>query len=489
MMAALATAAITLGEVFGAAAGSLAGMKIDDLVVDSRQVKPGTGFVALPGSHGHGLDYLDDARARGATAIIYEPLEDQPRVDAPAIEIPGLSSQLGQIAKAFFGRPAAPLKLAGVTGTNGKSTVAHLIAQAHTLRGIDCGYLGTLGYGVPPNLTAQTLTTPDCLSLHRTLRSLAVDYVALEVSSHALAQDRIAGLEFDTAVFTNLSQDHLDYHGTFDKYRDAKASLFGLGSLRNAVFFVDDPAASVIAKRLGPEVTRIDVSMENNADIRGRLLTSDLYGIQLEVQGPGGLAIIKSSLVGDFNAENLLLAIGVLLAWDISLTDACDALGRCASLPGRMQVFGGDHEAPWVIVDYAHTPAALARVLENLQRAATSELWCVFGCGGQRDSGKRAAMGSAAARIANHIVLTDDNPREEDPDAIIADIRSGIPSHPHVWVEHDRALAISDAVCRARVGDIVLIAGKGHERTQSIASGEREFSDDLVVEQALEART
>ena len=255
------------------------------------------------------------------------------------------------------------------------------------------------------------------------------------------------------------------------------------------MFFVDDPAASVIAKRLGPEVTRIDVSMENNADIRGRLLTSDLYGIQLEVQGPGGLAIIKSSLVGDFNAENLLLAIGVLLAWDISLTDACDALGRCASLPGRMQVFGGDHEAPWVIVDYAHTPAALARVLENLQRAATSELWCVFGCGGQRDSGKRAAMGSAAARIANHIVLTDDNPREEDPDAIIADIRSGIPSHPHVWVEHDRALAISDAVCRARVGDIVLIAGKGHERTQSIASGEREFSDDLVVEQALEART
>ena len=489
MMAALATAAMTLGEVFGAAAGNLAGVEVEDLVLDSRQVKPGTVFVALPGTRGHGLDHLGDALARGAAAIVYEPLEDRTQVDAPAIEIPDLTAQLGEIARAFFGQGGVPLTLTGVTGTNGKSTVAHLIAQAQTLRGMDCGYLGTLGYGVPPDLAAQALTTPDCLSLHRALRSLAVGYAAMEVSSHALAQDRIAGLEFDTAVFTNLSQDHLDYHGSFDQYREAKASLFELRSLRHAVFFADDPAASMIAGRLGPEVTRIDVSMERDADVRGRLVASDLHGIQLEVQTPGGTTNVKSPLVGDFNAENLLLALGALLAWDISLTDACDALGRCARLPGRMQVFGGDSETPWVIVDYAHTPAALARALENLRRAATNELWCVFGCGGQRDVGKRAAMGSAAAQFANHIVLTDDNPREEDPSVIVADIRLGVPAHPDLWVEHDRARAITDVVGRARAGDIVLIAGKGHETAQWIASGEREFSDSAVVEQALEGRT
>jgi UDP-N-acetylmuramoyl-L-alanyl-D-glutamate--2,6-diaminopimelate ligase len=332
------------------------------------------------------------------------------------------------------------------------------------------------------------LTTPDCLSLHRALNSLAVGYAAMEVSSHALAQDRIAGLEFHTGVFTNLSRDHLDYHGSFDRYRDAKATLFELPSLRYAVMFADDPSASVLADRLHSSVTRIDVSMERDADIRGRIVRSDLHGTQLDVQGPSGASVITSPLVGDFNAENLLLALGALLAWDISFDDACDSLSRCTSLPGRMQVLGGDHEAPWVVVDYAHTPAALTRALENLRHAGSNALWCVFGCGGQRDSGKRAAMGSAAAELADHIVLTDDNPREEDPGVIVADIRAGIASHPDVWVEHDRARAITDAVTEARAGDIVLIAGKGHEASQWTGSGQRQFSDVAVVEEALGGR-
>ena len=488
MMAALATAAMTLGELFGSAAGNMAGVEIEDLVLDSRQVRPGAAFLALPGAESHGLDHLDDALARGAAAIVYEPSASHPQVEVPSIAIPGLRAQLGEIARAFFGRQAESPTLTGVTGTNGKTTVAHLIAQAQTSRGIDCGYLGTLGHGVPPNLAAQTLTTPDCLSLHRTLRSLAVSYAAMEVSSHALVQNRIAGLNFHTAVFTNLSRDHLDYHGSFDRYRDAKASLFELPSLRYAVFFADDPSTPVLADRLGSATTRIDVSMERDADVRGHLVSSDLHGTQLEVQGPGGMGVVTSALVGDFNAENLLLALGALLAWDVPLTDACESLSRCVSLPGRMQVFGGDHDTPWVIVDYAHTPAALTRALENLRRLGGNEFWCVFGCGGQRDSGKRAAMGAAAAELADHIVLTDDNPRDEDPGAIVADIREGIATHPDVWVEHDRARAITDAISQARAGDIVLVAGKGHEELQWIAGGQRQFSDSAVVEKALEGR-
>jgi UDP-N-acetylmuramoyl-L-alanyl-D-glutamate--2,6-diaminopimelate ligase len=488
MMAALATAAMTLGELFGSAAGDLSNVRIEDLVLDSREVQPGVAFVAVPGTQNHGLDYLDDALARGAAVVVYEPSAAHPKVAAPSIAVPGLKAQLGEFARAYFGREAEPVILAGVTGTNGKSTVAHLLAEAQTLRGTPCGYFGTLGYGVPPNLVAQTLTTADCLTLHRTLRSLAVSHAAMEVSSHALAQDRIAGLEFGTAVFTNLSRDHLDYHGDLDRYGEAKARLFRLPALHHAVLFADDPFSPVLAERLDAAVTRIDVSLQQDADIRGRLVNADLHGIKLEVRGPGGRGVITSSLVGDFNAENLLLALGALMAWEVPLADACDLLGRCSSLTGRMQVFGGDHGEPWVVVDYAHTPAALTRVLENLRRLSSAELWCVFGCGGQRDSGKRAAMGTAAARIAEHIVLTDDNPRDEDPGVIVADIRAGIAAHPDVWIEHDRRRAITDAVNRARTDDVVLVAGKGHEESQWVGGEQRKFSDRAVVEDALAGR-
>ncbi len=488
MMAVLATAAMTLGELFGSAAGDLSGLEVEDLVLDSRQARPGAAFLAVPGTQSHGLDHLDDALARGATVIVYEPSADYPEVAAPSIAVAGLKARLGELARAYFARDAESLTLAGITGTNGKSTVAHLLAEAQTLHGTPCAYLGTLGQGVPPHLVAQSLTTPDCLTLHRTLRALSVSHAAMEVSSHALAQDRIAGLQFRTAVFTNLSRDHLDYHGDLTSYKDAKARLFNLPSLHHAVLFADDPFAPVLARRLDAAVTRIDVSLQQDADIRGRLVNADWHGIKLEVRGPGGRGVITSPLRGDFNAENLLLALGALLAWDVSLADACDLLSQCSSLAGRMQVFGGDHDEPWVVVDYAHTPAALARVLETLRRLTSAELWCVFGCGGQRDSGKRAAMGAVAARLAQHIVLTDDNPREEDPGVIVADIRAGMAAHPDVWIEHDRRRAITEAVNQARANDVVLVAGKGHEESQWVAGEKRKFSDRAVVEDALGGR-
>jgi len=488
MMAALATAAMTLGELFGPAAGNLSGVQVEDLVLDSRQVRPGAAFLAVQGIQSHGLDHLDDALARGATVVVYEPSASHTEVAAPSIAVPGLSAQLGALARQYFTAQAEPPILAGVTGTNGKSTVAHLLAQAQTLRGMPCGYVGTLGHGVPPALVSQTLTTPDCLTLHRTLRSLSAGYAAMEVSSHALAQDRIAGLEFRTAIFTNLSRDHLDYHGDLESYGTAKARLFCVPSLHHAVIFADDPFSLLLAQQLDPAVTRIDVSLRQDADIRGRLLDADLHGIQLEVQGPGGLGLVTSSLVGDFNAENLLLALGALMAWDASLADACELLSACSNLAGRMQVFGGGHDQPWVVVDYAHTPGALTRVLESLRRISSAELWCVFGCGGQRDSGKRAAMGAAAAQLADHIVLTDDNPREEDAGVIVADIRAGTATHPDVWIEHDRRRAITDAIGQARADDVVLVAGKGHEQSQWISGERRRFSDRDVVEEVLGGR-
>ncbi len=487
MMAALATAAMTLGELLGSAAGDLRGVEIEDLVLDSRQVRPGAAFLAIAGSQSHGLDFVDEALARGAVVIVYEPSPDHDNVAAPSLAVPGLKERLGQLAKAFFGRAAEPLALAGVTGTNGKSTVAHLIAQAQTFHGVPCGYLGTLGHGIPPDVVPQNLTTPDCMTLHRTLRSLAVNFAAMEVSSHALAQDRIAGLEFQTAAFTNLSRDHLDYHGDLDSYREAKARLFEMPGLQAAVLFADDPASDFLAERLDPTVTRIEVSLEHDADIRGRVVRADLAGMEIEVQGPGVGRVVTSPLVGDFNAENLLVALGALLAWDVPFADACDSLSRCAGLVGRMQVLGGG-DLPWVVVDYAHTPDALIRVLQSLRRLGGDKVWCVFGCGGQRDAGKRAAMGSAAGKFADHIVLTDDNPREEDPGAIVADIRVGLIAHPDVWVEHDRRRAITDAISQARAEDVVLVAGKGHEEFQWIAGEQRPFSDRAVAEDALGGR-
>jgi UDP-N-acetylmuramoyl-L-alanyl-D-glutamate--2,6-diaminopimelate ligase len=445
-------------------------------------VQPGAAFVALKGAREHGLRYAADALARGAAIVLYEPSSVYTDAPQPSLAVPGLKRRIGELARAFFATHATP-SIVGVTGTNGKTTVAYLTAQALAAPQRPSGYIGTLGFGVPPNLTRHALTTPDCFTLHREMAAMGAPRVAMEVSSHALAQDRIAGLSFHTAVFTNLTRDHLDEHGDFASYGRAKARLFQLPGLSFAVVNVDDAFGASLAANLalGCELIRTTVHGAHGADLSGRLRRADLDGLALDITGRFGSARLASRLIGDFNAENLLSALGALLAQGVPLQTACDALAGAQAAPGRMEVLGGTPQRAWVVIDYAHTPDALRRALQTLTALGPREITCVFGCGGDRDRGKRALMGAIAAELADRIVLTDDNPRNEEPAAIVRDIRSGLGGHPDVTVIHDRRAAIRAALEQAHPGDAVLVAGKGHETEQIEGAERRPFDDRAVV--------
>jgi len=485
MAAALENSDVTLGDVCDDQAGRYAHLPIADLVLDNRDVRPGAAFVALPGAQAHGLDFAADALRRGAVIILYDADEATPTVSGPCLPIANLRAQLGEFARRFYGRRAARPVVTGITGTNGKTTVAWMLAQSLTHAGRTAGYVGTLGYGIVPQLTAHRLTTPDCLSLHRELALMPVSEVALEVSSIGLVQDRLAGIDVAGAVFTNLSHDHLDVHGNIDAYVQAKAQLFLRSELEHAVINIDDASADVMRRAVSDRVRVLTVSQnaDSGADLCGEIERHDLNGMRLRLSGTYGTTQIHSPLVGQFNADNILLTLGALLNLDVPLNDACYALSACTPPPGRMEMFGGD-DAPRVVVDYAHTPDALARVLATLVPLTDGQLWCVFGCGGDRDPSKRPAMGAAAGR-ADHIVLTDDNPRSEDPAAIVSGIGAGLAEHPSVVVEHDRAAAIALAIAHARVGDVVLIAGRGHERVQQRRNESIELDDRDCVRQVL----
>ena len=485
-MAALAARGRTLGDLLGSAAGGYARLEITDLTLDSRAVRTGAAFVAVPGAREHGLKYAREALQRGAAIVLYEPAVGSGEPPQPSLAVPNLKGRLGVLAHAFYLADAEPT-LVGVTGTNGKTTVAYLLAQVLSQPHRPCGYVGTLGYGVPPAITAHGLTTPDTLTLHRELAELGAPRVALEVSSHALKQNRIAGLTFHTAVFTNLTRDHLDEHGDLASYGDAKRKLFVTPNLKYAVLNIDDPFAATIAADLAPGCTMIRTSLHSSAvELWARLKRTDLSGLELDIAGQFGAGRLTSKLIGAFNAENLLSALGALVAQGLTLSTACAALGAAKPAPGRMEVLGGPPDAPWVVIDYAHTPDALHRVLTTLEAAVVGEIWCVFGCGGDRDRGKRPMMGAVATDLADRIVLTDDNPRSEDPAAIVREIRLGIGDHPRVSVIHDRRTALQTALERARPGDVVLVAGKGHEAEQFVGSERRTFSDRAVVAELLE---
>jgi UDP-N-acetylmuramoyl-L-alanyl-D-glutamate--2,6-diaminopimelate ligase len=487
MAAALANNGKTIGDLLGAGAGAFSSLSITDLVLDSRQVTPGAAFLAIAGAREHGASYAAQALARGAAIVLFEPSDAHPSVPGPSLAVAELHSRLAELAQRFF-RLAAP-KITAVTGTNGKTTVAFLVAQALDSPARSCAYIGTLGYGVPPRLTLHGLTTPDCLTLHRELAELAATRVAMEVSSHALAQDRIAGLQFHTAAFTNLTRDHLDEHGDFARYGAAKARLFGLPGLEAAVLNADDPFAARLAETLPAGCELLRTSLRGNAaELAGRLVRSDLSGVELALTGRFGEARLRSPLIGDFNAENLLVAAGALLADGMTLAAAAEALGTARPAPGRMEVLGGPPSGPWVVIDYAHTPDALQRTLLTLKDLMSGELTCVFGCGGDRDRGKRPLMGEIASRLAAQVVLTDDNPRSEDPAAIVRDIAAGVRGGASVAVVHDRRAAIGGAIERASANDVVLIAGKGHEATQTIGGRSRPFSDRAVAQDALRRR-
>jgi UDP-N-acetylmuramoyl-L-alanyl-D-glutamate--2,6-diaminopimelate ligase len=465
--------------------------RVADLTLDSRQVREGSLFFALPGRNSHGLKFAADAAARGASVVLWEPDGDAVLPALPpsvfAAAIPNLKNLVGRIADRFFNWPSSHLRIAGITGTNGKTTCAYLLAQCMERLGSAAAYMGTIGWGRPATLAEPTHTTPDAVTVHRTLaqlRASGVREVAMEVSSHALDQGRIDGVRFQVAAFTNLTRDHLDYHGTMQKYGAAKARLFQMPGLKHIVLNVGDEFGRTLARDYAGSASLIAVWV--GAGDSGWLADRALHatrvrleprGISIELDGSFGKLDVKTQLMGRFNAENSLIVIACLLSLGVSLSDAANALAECKPAPGRMEVVKADaRNKPTVVVDYAHTPDALSKALNAAREHCEGALWCVFGCGGDRDSGKRPVMGAIADELADQIIVTDDNPRSEDPQVITAGIVSGIKSHA-VRVIHDRGEAIATALKEAQAADVVLIAGKGHEDYQIYGETRRSFSD------------
>ncbi len=464
---------------------------LTNLTLDSRQVKPGSAFLACRGARHHGLDFARDVERCGAAAIVWEPdgVHQPPAMDPDIVlaAVPELSRQASLLADRFFSCPSRQLDVVGVTGTNGKTTCAWLLAQALTSCGEPAAYIGTLGSAFAGELVAGEMTTPDAVTVQRGLaefRSRGARKVAMEVSSHGLALGRVQAVHFDTAVFTNLTRDHLDFHGDMTAYGAAKASLFERDDVRLRVFNVDDAFGAMLAAR--PQFTdriacssRGDVSRERGTFVQARNLQFTPAGTCFELESSFGNATVQTSLVGAFNIDNLLAVFAVMLGSGVSLSRAAAAIAGLQAPPGRLEVFSAPGR-PVAVVDYAHTPDALQQALQVLRHHCTGRLTVVFGCGGDRDRGKRPLMGAAAARFADQIVLTDDNPRSEDALQIVADIQAGTGTAP-VTVVQDRRAAIAHALQHATAGDVVLVAGKGHETTQVTRAGARHFSDQQVV--------
>jgi len=458
------------------------------LTADSRCVTQGSLFLAYPGEKMDGRDFIAQAVAAQAAAVLWERegFEWNSAWNVANLPVQGLREQAGIIADAFYEHPSQQLHMVGITGTNGKTSCSHWLAEALTRLGRKTAVVGTLGNGFSGALSAAINTTPDPIVLHGLLadyRAQGADGVAMEVSSHGLAQGRVNGVHFDVAVLTNLSRDHLDYHGDMTAYGDAKKQLFRGPGLGSAVLNADDAFGAEVAQALRGEGVRVLTYGLDGGEVRGSDLVLDGNGLRMTVATPEGHAVLQSALLGRFNAYNLLAVLSALLVSGISLQDAVDALGYTTSVAGRMQRVGG-RDQPLVVIDYAHTPDALEKVLAALREQTTGRLICVFGCGGNRDKGKRPLMGEAVSALADLVVVTSDNPRNEDPLAIIDDIIAGMDGN--YLIEADRAAAITRAISQAKVGDVVLLAGKGHEDYQEIDGVRLPFSDAEVACRALE---
>lgn len=471
---------------------------IEFVTLDSRQVKPGSLFLATNGTRRHGLEFAQQAFTNGAAAVLFEPAKGVVPPFAPpgkvVMPIKRLSAHVGAIASRFFDDPSRDMGICGVTGTNGKSTVTHLVASALRLSGIRCGQMGTLGFGLTDPLTRSDLTTPDAVSVQQRLawlREQRATHVAMEVSSHALDQHRVNAVDFSVAVFTNLSRDHLDYHADLQEYAAAKKRLFEQFPLSRAVINADDALGRELVGELQGTpvtVTTTDAVSFDQASSSDWLGATDIQthaeGLAFNVVGSLGEGSVSSPLLGSFNAQNILSSLGVLLHWGVPFDQALAALGRVKAPAGRMESFGLNGEAQCV-VDFAHTPDALATVLKALREHCSNKLWCIFGCGGDRDRGKRPQM-AAAAEEADHVIVTNDNPRFEDPDVIVREILAGFSDPSRVVVEKDRAKAIERAIDGALPGDVVLVAGKGHEDYQLVGSERLSLCDRTVVQSLLQ---
>ncbi|MCK5720351.1 MAG: UDP-N-acetylmuramoyl-L-alanyl-D-glutamate--2,6-diaminopimelate ligase [Thiomargarita sp.] len=455
---------------------------ISHLTLDSRTIVEGSVFIALQGTQTHGELFIESALQLGTTAILKEAVSSKIEMmgKIPCIHIPNLSQKVGKIAAGFYHHPSQNMQITGVTGTNGKTSVTHIIAQYLHLNGVSSGLIGTLGYGIYPYLQLGNHTTPDAINLQSLLaelRNQSISQVTMEVSSHALVQGRVNGINFDTAILTNLSQDHLDYHKTMAAYAEAKQRLFNWENLKTAIINLDDLFGQTILAKISAKNV-LTYSLENKmADVYTHIESYNINGCSLKIYTPWGNIKTHSPLFGAFNVSNLLAALTMLLNQGFDLSTLGAQLEAIKPVSGRMEKI--QHQA-LVIIDYAHTPDALEKALLTLaQHCDDGDLWCVFGCGGDRDKGKRALMGKVANQYADKIIITDDNPRTENSQAIIDDILTTCP-HP-TQVIPNRKQAIHYALQQATAQDIILIAGKGHENHQQIGEQKFPFSDQEVV--------
>ena len=460
-------------------------VEVTGMALDSREVKSGDVFFAYPGAHYDGRDYIQLAIDQGAVAVIHEAGEAiNPTAGVVCYPVQNLRHNVGVIANRFFGYPSEKLFVIGITGTNGKTTCTHLLTQAFQHLGVRCGLIGTLGIGFLEDISPTVNTTPDPIRLHRELRRFLDDgasHVCMEVSSHALDQGRVAGVAFDAAVFTNLSHEHLDYHQDMAAYKNSKAQLFECASLQFAVLNQDDSFSNTIRTRC--KAQRIWYYGLRDGDVFPESVTPDEEGLTMVVNAAKQVFTVRSSLIGRVNAVNLLVVATLLLASGRDSGNVASVIQRLKPVPGRMELFRTFDKFPRVVVDYAHTPDALVHALRSLREHCTGRLWCVFGCGGDRDRVKRPMMGRIAEELADIVILTDDNPRFETPQNIVSEIASGM--HTTATVIHDRTQAIQRAIRSADPSDWVLVAGKGHETAQQVGHQRLPLSDRSVVSQTL----
>lgn len=461
---------------------------VSGLSQDSRNLQSGMLFIARSGLNYKGIDFVNAAAANGAVAIVLDKTEQQDcsELDIPVIAIPELNEKIGLIAAHFYDYPSRKLQMTGITGTNGKTSCSHFMVQALNRLGVKAAVIGTLGNGFPDRLSKATHTTPDAIELQAKLAQLVdagADAVVMEVSSHALAQGRVVAVDFDTAIFTNLTRDHLDYHGSLDNYAEAKAKLFRCPSLKRALINIDDKWGQ---KLLSDELITCQKIMVGRE--QGKYKANDfslgLQGIQAIFKSPKGPINISSPIIGDFNLDNILLVVAALMEQGFGIHEIERGIEKLSPVSGRMQTITALHQ-PLVIIDYAHTPDALEKALKTINQYKHGMIWCVFGCGGDRDQGKRALMGQVADSLADYLVLTDDNPRTEQSEQIIAMIAAGIEQH-EAFIKPDRASAIEYAISEAQPEDIILIAGKGHEDYQEINNERMPFSDLDICKKILE---
>jgi len=463
------------------------------LRINSRQVEPGDVFLALPGVGSHGSLYIAQALAQGAALV----LTDQwPEAGADVLSdprvlfCPDLNVQLPQLVSRFYRDAASQMQLVGITGTNGKSSTAIFVNQLSRLLGVRSAVIGTLGYGEFPAFRPLQNTTPHLVNLHSIFSQLHQDgcqLVAMEVSSHAMVQQRVSGLKFEVAVFTNLSHDHLDYHGDMTQYFAAKAALFTPDYAKAAVVHVSDPYGQQLAAK-----TNLPVLVYGKAaDCHGyarflayEQLQCDGHGFRLKLTSHLGQMTLKIPLLAEFNVQNVLAAMAVQLLCGHALSDIVGAVSHLVSVPGRMEQLMFPNDVT-VVIDYAHTPDALQQSLLALRQQCRGHLWCVFGCGGDRDASKRPAMGSIAEQYADHVVVTADNPRTEDVMAICQHIVAGMQTAANCQIEPDRELAIKLALIEAQSGDMILVAGKGHEAYQIIGTQIRNYDERKYISSLL----